>query len=630
MKHHLTFKDESSDKFWNIEVDGNSFTVTYGKTGATGQTQTKTFDNEEKCLKEAEKLLAEKLKKGYVEVGIEKNDSVNKKEEIVESKNAYLEEWKTLIKAQDLPKALIRHFSYLADTPGYGRVLEGVMKVAISAQINEDCLFIEFPSDTLIATPPANLQHHHEWPESFRKLAAVHGSLELEEARLYLGDHGLVENYYLEKIEWGKTLDDPSKVYSPLVDYSDWWFYHPYTKNPTNEPALCFISHEDLSVADPVEQNAGALFLSRMSEILELYITPSTNENSTETKTSISLKPFLKLSRCVRQGLIHRNDLITLEPKLAETSWEHYPESINRIAIYDIGKPSQPVLKTFLPLELTPYEMCIHRDRLFVFSAGSIEMGTKFNLTVYDITSHDEIILLKELDSELIPSNEKYKLDVVSIASHSSLLITGDYLLFSFESLGYRDLRDFEFRVYNIRTLEYIFTQSIEEGWPNAAQLCGNEVFQYIDYEIRKISITNDTLNAELVLKWPQDTIRGVYAKRGNFFYLGNMRNDLLYTHNEKGQQIGKVKVPGKALVTVGKMWLHENILIIKTGFFLYINSDGSLVHLQSDWEPKDSSFINDRNKLTFHENKMLVPRITGDKTPGKEFEFQIFEMILK
>ncbi|EKR93418.1 WGR domain protein [Leptospira santarosai str. CBC379] len=625
MKHHLTFKDDKSDKFWNIEVAGNSFTVTYGKTGTSGQTQTKTFDDEKKCLKEAEKLLAEKLKKGYVEGGIEKNDSVNKKEEIVESKNAYLEEWETLIKAQDLPKALIRHFSYLADTPGYGRVLEGVMKVAISAQINEDCLFIEFPSDTLIATPPANLQHHHEWPESFRKLAAVHGSLELEEARLYLGDHGLVENYYLEKIEWGKTLDDPSKVYSPLVDYSDWWFYHPYTKNPTNEPALCFISHEDLSVADPVEQNAGALFLSRMSEILELYITPSTNENSTETKTSISLKPFLKLSRCVRQGLIHRNDLITLEPKLAETSWEHYPESINRIAIYDISKPSQPVLKTFLPLELTPYEMCIHRDRLFVFSAGSIEMGIKFNLTVYDITSHDEIILLKELDSELIPSNEKYKLDVVSIASHSSLLITGDYLLFSFESLGYRGLRDFEFKVYNIQTLEYIFTQSIEEGWPNAAQLCDNEVFQYVDNKIRKISITNDTLNTEL-LQWTQDITRGVYAKKGDFLYLGN---ESLNIYNEKGQRIGKVKVPG-TLESIEKMWNHENILILNHGYFFFINSDGSLVHLKSDWKPKDDVFINDRNKLTFHENKMLVPRLIRDEAPGKEFEFQIFEMILK
>ncbi len=33
MKHRLTFKDDKSDKFWSIEVNGNSFTVTYGKTG---------------------------------------------------------------------------------------------------------------------------------------------------------------------------------------------------------------------------------------------------------------------------------------------------------------------------------------------------------------------------------------------------------------------------------------------------------------------------------------------------------------------------------------------------------------------------------------------------------------------
>ncbi|MBE8400161.1 DUF4132 domain-containing protein [Leptospira borgpetersenii] len=65
MKQALTYQDGSSNKFWNIEVTGNSFTVTYGKIGTAGQTQTKTYDNEDKCLKEAEKLLSEKLKKGY-------------------------------------------------------------------------------------------------------------------------------------------------------------------------------------------------------------------------------------------------------------------------------------------------------------------------------------------------------------------------------------------------------------------------------------------------------------------------------------------------------------------------------------------------------------------------------------
>ncbi|MGQ2869839.1 WGR domain-containing protein [Leptospira santarosai] len=69
MKQELTYQDGSSNKFWNIEVSGNSFTVTYGKIGTSGQTQTKTFDNEDKCLKEAQKLLSEKLKKGYQGTG---------------------------------------------------------------------------------------------------------------------------------------------------------------------------------------------------------------------------------------------------------------------------------------------------------------------------------------------------------------------------------------------------------------------------------------------------------------------------------------------------------------------------------------------------------------------------------
>lgn len=49
MQHYLTYKDETSDKFWNIEVSGTSFTVTYGKTGTPGQTQKKEFKDEATC-----------------------------------------------------------------------------------------------------------------------------------------------------------------------------------------------------------------------------------------------------------------------------------------------------------------------------------------------------------------------------------------------------------------------------------------------------------------------------------------------------------------------------------------------------------------------------------------------------
>lgn len=56
MRKHFTYKDDKSDKFWQIAVNKKIFTVTYGKTGTAGTTQTKTFESEEKCLKEADKF----------------------------------------------------------------------------------------------------------------------------------------------------------------------------------------------------------------------------------------------------------------------------------------------------------------------------------------------------------------------------------------------------------------------------------------------------------------------------------------------------------------------------------------------------------------------------------------------
>ena len=66
----FTFSDAKSYKFWNIEVSGTSFTVTYGRVGANGQTQTKTFPIPEKTQAEADKLIKEKTGKGYVETTV--------------------------------------------------------------------------------------------------------------------------------------------------------------------------------------------------------------------------------------------------------------------------------------------------------------------------------------------------------------------------------------------------------------------------------------------------------------------------------------------------------------------------------------------------------------------------------
>jgi uncharacterized protein (TIGR02996 family) len=63
----FTFTDDKSHKFWNIELQGNQFTVQFGRIGTAGQTQVKQFADEATARKEHDKLVAQKLKKGYVE-----------------------------------------------------------------------------------------------------------------------------------------------------------------------------------------------------------------------------------------------------------------------------------------------------------------------------------------------------------------------------------------------------------------------------------------------------------------------------------------------------------------------------------------------------------------------------------
>jgi uncharacterized protein (TIGR02996 family) len=63
----FVYTDDNSNKFWNIELQGSSFTVTFGKVGSKGQTQRKDFPDEDKARKAHDKLVAEKLGKGYVE-----------------------------------------------------------------------------------------------------------------------------------------------------------------------------------------------------------------------------------------------------------------------------------------------------------------------------------------------------------------------------------------------------------------------------------------------------------------------------------------------------------------------------------------------------------------------------------
>ena len=63
----LVFCEGKSNKFWNIALKGKSFKIIFGRIGTTGQTQEKSFDSAEEAKARFDKLVVEKLKKGYVD-----------------------------------------------------------------------------------------------------------------------------------------------------------------------------------------------------------------------------------------------------------------------------------------------------------------------------------------------------------------------------------------------------------------------------------------------------------------------------------------------------------------------------------------------------------------------------------
>ena len=61
----LSYKDEKSDKFWEVLQENENLFITYGKTGTDGQSLTKSFASESEAIKERDKLIKQKRGKGY-------------------------------------------------------------------------------------------------------------------------------------------------------------------------------------------------------------------------------------------------------------------------------------------------------------------------------------------------------------------------------------------------------------------------------------------------------------------------------------------------------------------------------------------------------------------------------------
>lgn len=61
------FVGGTSQKFWDVGVQGAELTVRYGRLGSAGQSKTKLFATADEANRQAEKLVAEKTREGYIE-----------------------------------------------------------------------------------------------------------------------------------------------------------------------------------------------------------------------------------------------------------------------------------------------------------------------------------------------------------------------------------------------------------------------------------------------------------------------------------------------------------------------------------------------------------------------------------
>lgn len=66
MQHRLEFREGTSDKFWEVSVDGTEVTTRWGRAGTAGQSKTKGYASESEALADANKQLEEKKRKGYL------------------------------------------------------------------------------------------------------------------------------------------------------------------------------------------------------------------------------------------------------------------------------------------------------------------------------------------------------------------------------------------------------------------------------------------------------------------------------------------------------------------------------------------------------------------------------------
>jgi len=110
MKRRFEYKDAKSDKYWEIELNGKSYTTWYGRTGSKPRSDVNSFSSDTEAQKEYDRLVREKVRKGYKEVTVisevnvtqaaynQKDNQVNNTFKIIKEFSPWADEIKSTVK----------------------------------------------------------------------------------------------------------------------------------------------------------------------------------------------------------------------------------------------------------------------------------------------------------------------------------------------------------------------------------------------------------------------------------------------------------------------------------------------------------------------------------------------------
>ncbi|WP_061217749.1 WGR domain-containing protein [Leptospira weilii] len=640
MQHYLTYKDETSDKFWNIEVSGTSFTVTYGKTGTPGQTQKKEFKDEATCLKEAKKLLTEKLKKGYIESeaasASQKKDRINPemkndRKAVDSSENS---SWDILVTAKDWKHKLAEHFQFLASHSSCNEILDAMFQNAKNIKITENGLNINFKNGKLWCGRPFSESLPENLPASFASIFRKHNGILFEdETGLSFGFEGIndngVGNYLPNGLidhdkEFIATLNkvhiSSADIKAPLCVGQDFYILDPLLPS-ANEPSLRFVSHENGIVAEPVTRdwNFGGTFLRLLAEKIMNQQVAWTNA---VTFKEVAFDSVLKIKQRIIKGQIYNNKLYTIEMAIPKDLEKYYAKTEKRIACYDSNTGSELVS---LALEGSPYDMVIHADQLFVFILSVQDDTTSFKINSYDISSGIHF------KSNLENFQDKEIKSPAGIAAKCALYIKDSQLLFFF--YGIEGLKKHDLRAYNLATGEREFVFTFSQTFINTPVQDGNQFYFYTaDSEsIVRMEISNNTVQLNNLFVTDSHWLEG-WQVSGDFIYVST---DNLKTRRAKiavfdfaGKRVQEYNTPSS--IVPERFYVRGELLIADTGHFYQVLPKGALSPLKSNWKPKNETLTNQTGKITFDKNRMFIPRKVIDPKPGQEYCFEIFSINLK